>query len=139
MVVIANSRVARFLVNAGPGSGLVPSGGGTLRADPPRPYADRAGAVHNRIGPGVSAVEQSDPKAQAEAEFAIKLNDHLEESFGQGEFSRLLVVAGPHMLGQIREVLSGKLSSVVLAEVDKDLTRISVKDLPKHLGHVMAV
>lgn len=139
MVVLANSRVARFLINSGSGSGLIPTSGETLRADPPTPYTDRAGPVHSRVGPGVSGVEQSDPKALAEAEFAIKISDFLEASFEQGEFKRLVIAAGPHMLGSIREVLPEKVAKVVSAQVDKDLTRVPVKELSKHFDHVLAI
>jgi protein required for attachment to host cells len=139
MIVLANSRMARLLINSGPGSGLIPAGGETLHADPPRLYTDRAGAVHNRVGPRVSAVEQSDSKALAEAEFASKVSGFLETSFEKGEFKRLIVAAGPHMLGKIREALPEKVAKVVSAEVDKDLTRVPVKELPKHFDHVLAV
>ncbi|MFT6168297.1 MAG: protein required for attachment to host cells [Celeribacter sp.] len=139
MIVLANSRVARFLINSGPGHGLVPARGETVYADPPTPYADRAGMVHSRVGPGQSAVEQTDPKALAEAEFAIKVSEILEVSFEQGDFSRLVIVAGPHMLGTIRDALCEKVSKVVLAEIDKDLTQVPIEDVSKHLDHVLAV
>ncbi|WP_372991414.1 host attachment protein [Sulfitobacter sp.] len=139
MIVIANSGTARFLINAGPGKGLTPTGGKTLQADPPTMYADRAGEVHSRVGPGMSAVEQTDPKMLAQADFAKEVSDFLETSFEKGNFERLIVAAGPHMLGVIRDALSEKVSKVVIAEVDKDLTHLPLEDLPEHLDHVLAV
>lgn len=139
MIVIANSGTARFLINTGRGKGLLPIGGKTLYAEPPTMYADRAGMVHSRVGPGVSAVEQTNPKSFAEAEFANKVSEFLESAFEKGEFKRLVVAAGPHMLGQIRDALSDKVSKVVWAEVDKDLTHLPVEDLPEHLDHVLPV
>jgi protein required for attachment to host cells len=75
----------------------------------------------------------------AEAEFAGKVCDLLKASLERGDFSRLVIAAGPHMLGKIRETLSESLSKVVLAELDKDLTEVPFNELPKHFDHVLAV
>lgn len=138
-IVLANAETARFVVNSGPGKGLKAAGRGELHADPPRPYADRAGAVHSRVGPGVSAVEQSDPKELAETEFAEALCDYLQTRFEAHDFDRLIIVAGPHMLGKLRKALPEDVAKAVTAEIDKDLTRIPIKDLPRHLQDVIAV
>ncbi|WP_372994004.1 host attachment protein, partial [Sulfitobacter sp.] len=98
-----------------------------------------AGEVHSRVGPGMSAVEQTDPKMLAQADFAKEVSDFLETSFEKGNFERLIVAAGPHMLGVIRDAFSEKVSKVVIAEVDKDLTHLPLEELPEHLDHVLAV
>lgn len=139
MIVLANSRVAKFFVNPGRGSGLVPATVETLQAAPPRLYADRAGVSHSRVGPGVSAVEQSDPKAQAEAEFAASICDFLETSLKQGDYKQIVIASGPHMLSSIRKALSEKVSKLVIAELDKDLTQVPVMELPKHFDDVLAI
>jgi len=138
-VILANAETARLFLNSGSGKGLIPAGCAELHAEPPREYADRAGAVHSRVGPGVSAVEQSDPKDLAESEFAEILCDYLQTRFEEDAFERLVIVAGPHMLGKLRHAMPQGLAKAVVAEVDKDLTRIPIKDLPHHLQDVIAV
>lgn len=138
-IVLANARTAKFLIHTGPGKGLEPTGKEVLHAEPPRPYADRAGEVQSSVGPGVSAVEQSDPKALAEAEFVGTVCTYLQQSFASDAFERLVIVAGPHMLGQIRKALPEDLSKLVIAEMNKDLTQVTLKELPEHLNEVIAV
>ncbi len=138
-IVLANAKTALFFVNSGPGKGLATAGRGEQHAEPPRPYADRAGAVHSRVGPGVSAVEQSDPKNLAETEFAAALSTYLHTCFEDDAFERLIIAASPHMLGKLRKALPEAVAKAVVAEIDKDLTQIPIKDLPRSLQDVIAV
>lgn len=132
-IVLANAETARFFVNSGPGKGLQTVGQVDLHAEPPTPYTDRAGAVHSRVGPGVSAVEQTAPKELAETEFADTLCGYLQTCFEANQFDSLVIVAGPHMLGNLRKPLPKRLAKAVVAEIDKDLKRTPIKDLPGHL------
>jgi protein required for attachment to host cells len=43
------------------------------------------------------------------------------------------------MLGDLRSALSDHVRAAVYAELDKDLTKTPLNELPKHLGAVMAV
>jgi protein required for attachment to host cells len=138
-IVLANARTAKFFSYTGPGKKLEPAGKEVLHADPPKPYTDRAGAVHSSVGPGVSAVEQTDPKALAEAEFVSSLCAYLHKSFIDKAFERLVIAAGPHTLGEIRRALPEDLSKRVMAEINKDLTQVTLNELPDHLSGVIAV
>lgn len=138
-IILANAETGRFFVNSGRGKGLEAAGQEEMHADPPRFYSDRAGAVHSRVGPGVSAVEQSDPKDLAETEFADAVCDYLQRCFEDDAFEKLIVIAGPRMLGKLRKAMPDGLAKTVVAEMDKDLTRVPIKDLPHQLRDVIAV
>ena len=49
------------------------------------------------------------------------------------------LVAPPKMLGDLRAELTEAVRAVLYAELDKDLTKTPVKELPGHLGAVLAV
>jgi protein required for attachment to host cells len=48
-----------------------------------------------------------------------------------------VLVAAPKTLGDLRELLPDPVKSRVVAEIDKDLTRVPLRDLPKHLETVL--
>lgn len=138
-VVLANATSAHVVASHGIGKGLQSIADMKMTAEPPVEYADRAGIGHSIGGPGVAAVDQGDPKAQAETAFARLICGKLEPALQKKSFDRLVLVAGPHMLGELRKRLGKTLQSVVLAEIPKDLTALPISDLPDHLSDVLAV
>jgi protein required for attachment to host cells len=81
----------------------------------------------------------SDPKRLAEADFVPGLASMLDEKLKAGAFDRLVLVAAPQALGDIRKAMSGQLAEAVYGELAKDLTKVPNNELAKHLGEVMAV
>jgi protein required for attachment to host cells len=79
----------------------------------------------------------TDPQRYAKYEFARELAERLEEAVHAHRFERLVLVAAPKTLGDLRELLPDPVKSRVVAEIDKDLTRVPLRDLPKHLGSVL--
>ena len=138
-IVVANARQARIIEHHGAGHGLHPVPGMALKADPPGEYSDRPGTGHSIAGPGVNAVGRPDPQEQADLAFAHRINDTLCTALDAAKFDRLLIVAGPHLLGLLRKALEPALVERVLAEVDKDLTALPLEDIEKHLDPVMLV
>jgi protein required for attachment to host cells len=63
----------------------------------------------------------------------------LDEKLKAGAFDRLVLVAAPQALGDIRKAMSGQLAEAVYGELAKDLTKVPNNELAKHLGEVMAV
>lgn len=55
-----------------------------------------------------------------------------------GHFARLVLVAGPQMLGDLREALSPPVRAALLGELDKTLTEVALADLPEHLADILA-
>lgn len=54
-------------------------------------------------------------------------------------FSRLVVVAPPRVLGEIRALMPEPLSRTVLGEIKRDLTRAPLEDVARHVEGCLAV
>jgi len=93
------------------------------------------GAITNVRGQS-SAMEETDWHRVAEHRFAEDLAERLIDWVGKGRFDRIVIVADPRTLGVLREAYGDKLGSVLVAEVDKDLTNLTLPDMAKVLkGH----
>jgi protein required for attachment to host cells len=75
----------------------------------------------------------TDPQRHAEYEFARDLSEHLETAANRHRFDHLVLVAAPKILGDLRELLPKTVQGKVVAEINKDLTKIPTRDLGKHL------
>lgn len=96
--------------------------------------SDRPGRSFDIGGQGRHAMEpSSDPQRHAEYAFARDLSHRLEKAAGSHSFDRLVIVAAPKTLGDLRDLLPSTVKDRVVAEVDKDLTNVPLSDLGKHL------
>jgi protein required for attachment to host cells len=94
---------------------------------------DKPGRSYSSVGPGRSAVQQTDWHNQAEQAFLTGLAHHLDKAVVAGKIKSLIVVAPPRALGMLRPVYSQALKGAVRAELDKDLVKHPVHDIEKHL------
>lgn len=138
-ILLASARTARALENKGQGKGLTVLADRRWTADTPRMPRDKAGIGHSIAGPGVAAVEQSDLQKLNDLQFAKDLAAHLSAGLQNAEFDRLILIAGPHMLGLLRQELDDHLRAVLLGEVPKDLSKQSLADIENHLGDLIAI
>jgi protein required for attachment to host cells len=138
-VVLANARVANVYAHMGPGNGLTAVGDQSRHAPEIPMPRDKAGVGHSIGGPGVSAVAQKSPKEMAENRFAKEVIDGLSEARRRKRFDRLVLIAGPHMMGLLRANLNGPLSAVLIGEIPKDLSAQPLGDIETHLGELIAV
>jgi protein required for attachment to host cells len=100
---------------------------------------ERPGRVIESHGRARHAVEpKTDPHRAEKQAFAETLVAWLEERRRQKAFEGLVLVAPPVMLGDLRKLLTGELGACVVAEVDKDLTRLSDRDVAEHLRETLA-
>jgi protein required for attachment to host cells len=89
-------------------------------------------------GQGRHAMEpRTDPQRYAEYSFARDLARHLQDAANNHRFDDLVLVAAPKTLGDLRELLPATVKKRISAEVDKDLTNVPERDLPKHLESVL--
>jgi protein required for attachment to host cells len=96
--------------------------------------SERPGRVHESSGTTRHAIEpRTDPSRQAERNFALSVAQALEDGFGKSEFDRLVLVAGPTMLGDLRAALSPKVQAAIQGELIKDLTHLTNTELKQHL------
>jgi protein required for attachment to host cells len=84
---------------------------------------------------GRSAVSQTDWHDQAEHDFLVKLAHHLDAAVTSGKAKSVIVVASPRALGVLRPAYSHALKAAVRAEVHKDLVKMPVHEIEKHLTH----
>lgn len=95
---------------------------------------ERPTRVHDRFGPGRHAVEpKQTPNRKLVARFATEIADMLSDCLKARGFDRLIVVAPPAMLGDLRKSLSNHVRAKVIAEIDKDMTKAGIPEVMKHI------
>lgn len=142
-IVVADGARMRVFVNDGPGHGLSELAGKARQTDP-KPSrdidADRPGRSFDRAGQGRHAMEPpSDSSRHAKKRFADEIADILENAHRDAAFDRLVLVAAPAMLGDLRTALTTKVRDVVYLELAKDLTHLDERRLAKHLSDMLVL
>ncbi len=92
------------------------------------------GRSFSSVGHGRSAVEQTDLHDQEEQRFLHRLVQHLDAELKAGKATALIVVAPPRALGVLRHEYTAAVRSALRAEVDKDLVKLPVHEIEKHLA-----
>ncbi|MGB5215433.1 MAG: host attachment protein [Anderseniella sp.] len=142
-ILLADGTRARIVCNTGPGKGLEEVRGMEFEGDNSRSgdiMADRPGRTFDSAGANRHAMEpHSDPQREAKRSFAAELVATLQDQLQDQAFDRLVLVAAPATLGDIRKALPKPLLAVVYAEIAKDLVHIPNQELGDHLADVLAV
>lgn len=138
-IVLADAQTVRIAVNEGPGKGIYGRKVDGLHAAPLTALSDAPGMTNAAVGPNRGSISDPDLKGQAEAAFARDIVTYLGTALQSGEFDRLVLVAAPAMLGLMRQRLSAPLQGVLQADLAKELTHVTLDDLPAHLADVMVV
>jgi protein required for attachment to host cells len=141
-ILIADGARARILFNDGPGKGLHALPGGVFHGDHASTHeimSDRTGRTFSSTGPARAAIEaHSDPHRELKRNFAHRLADALAEGWRNRAYDRLIIVAAPSALGDLRPALSPEVRTKVTAEVAKDLTKTPDAAVAQHLKDVLA-
>jgi protein required for attachment to host cells len=141
-VLIADGARARILQSDGPGKGLHAVEGCVFHGDHAATHeimSDREGRSHSSVGPGRSAIEaHSDPHRELKKRFAQQLADVLSSRLREKAYDRLVIVAAPSALGDLRTALPEQVRARVTAEVAKDLTKTPDPEVAGHLKDVLA-
>lgn len=96
--------------------------------------SDRPGRTFDSGGEGRHAMEPStDPQRHAKLSFARDLATRLGDAANRREFDRLILVAAPRTLGDLRALLPDSVKSRITVEIDKDLTNTPDRELGRHL------
>ena len=72
-------------------------------------------------------------------QFAKRMAELLEDAAKRKAFDRLVLVAPPQALGDLRAELGRHAKEKVTGELDKDLTHVAIHDLPGHLAGLIPV
>jgi protein required for attachment to host cells len=141
-VLIADGARARILENDGPGRGLIAVEGLVFHGDHSATHdlvSDREGRSYSSHGPGRSAIDsRSDPHRDLKTKFAHQLADVLARGLEQNSYDRLVIVAPPVTLGDLRAAISDRVRAKVVGEVAHDLTKIADIEVAEHLKDVLA-
>ncbi len=109
LVVLADDRQARVLVNSGVGKGLAEiaeydagtlSGADIAYSDTPGRSQSAPGGAHHAMEPSSSEERQNRER------FARDLIAELEKTWTRGGYDRIVMAAPPKMLGVLREQLT---------------------------------
>lgn len=82
----------------------------------------------NTWEPDVSAVEHRNEL------FAKRVADYLDKARNDRRYERLVVVAAPKMLGQLRQELGKEVEKLVLDEVPKDLSWFNAREIERYFA-----
>ena len=140
-ILIADGARARIVQYDGPGKALVSA----LNHDFAAPHApsrdfgtDKPGRGQ---GGGVGAHHALEFKVDWHTHekhlFAAQMAKTLEQAYSERGFDDLVLVAPPPALGDLRKALDGKLKGHIAAELGKDLTHLTIRELGDHLEGVV--
>ena len=95
--------------------------------------SDRPGRSYDSKGQGRHAMGTSvEPDQQETIRFAKQIADHVQVAHNEGRCDRLLLVAGPPLLGLLREPLN-TLTGLRVSEIEKNLGQYDAREIRKHL------
>ena len=142
-ILIADGGRARILETTGKRQGMHPVAGSQSRLhNPPSRELgrDSPGRVYESVGYARHAVEpRSDPHIALEALFASQLATMLADHSAKDAFDQLVVVAPAAMLGNLRKMIKPEVRNKIVAEVDKDLTRVPNSEIASHIENVIGI
>jgi protein required for attachment to host cells len=146
-VVLADGARTRIIAHDGPGAPLrsVYEEQEVAAKLPAREIeSDRPGRTFDSGGHGDAGAygrhayePPTDPRRKQQANFIRSVAEILEDASHQGSFERLVLIAPPKALGELRAVLSKNVSRMVSAEIPKDLVNVPIHDLPERLEDVL--
>ena len=135
-VVVADGRKMLFFRNAGDATNLNLT---VVHAEEQKNPADReqktdaAGRAASTHGASGSAMGETDFHQQEEDRFAAETASLLKQRALAGDFQKLIVIAPPRTLGELRKHYHKEVSDRIEGELAKDLTSHPVADIEKIL------
>lgn len=95
---------------------------------------DRPGRTFQTMAAGRSAMEETDWHAAAEADFLKSVAEKMSTMAYAKDMEKVLVVAPPKALGLMRPYYSKSLQDILSAELPKDLVKMPVDQIERHLA-----
>ena len=133
-IMVANASQAKLFANHGPNKGLQfikelvhPES----REKTSNLVSDRSGS-HTGTGHG-AFVQATDPKHHEAERFAQEVTRELDDGRLNNAYDRLILVASSPFMGLVNSRLPELVRSRLSETIDKDYTRLPVKDLAGHL------
>ena len=95
---------------------------------------DRPGRTQSSVGPGRNSYEQADWHQIEEDRFAAEAADVLKRRALANDYEKLVVVAPPRALGELRKHYHKEVEDRLIGEVDKDLTGHPLPEIEEALS-----
>lgn len=96
--------------------------------------SDAPGRVHDRMGSARHSMEPDTGVKEVERRrFVKEIVDRLEAARFKGEFSQLVLLVAPGVLGVMRKTLAGDLAKAVIKEIPKDVVAQSLDKIEDQL------
>lgn len=140
-ILVAHRSGARILENKGPRKGLdliqqIEHPEGRLKNR--EIDSDKPGRSYDSKGVGRHAYSnEHPPTAHVAEQFAKQLSEVLDHGRTRQRFDKLVLVAEPRFLGNLRAAIPAQTAALICATMDKDLGGVETRDLPKHLNAVV--
>lgn len=95
---------------------------------------DKPGRTFDSEGPGRHALSESVSPREHEAwKLCKELADTIETARAQGRFDKLILMAGPSLLGELRKMLSEPTARLVVSTLDKNPAHMDEQEILRHL------
>ncbi|MBX3491092.1 MAG: host attachment protein [Parvibaculum sp.] len=136
-ILVADGQKARFLASEKRNEDPAPALPDMIVPNPPtrEQGTERPGRVHESVGARRSAYEPpTDPHRQAKRDFARMVADTLLEKTRESAFDKLIVVAPPEMLGDLRGALAPETKARLIGERAKDYTELTPREIKEQLA-----
>lgn len=140
-ILVADGARARVLASEGPGKALYDAfdrdfvGKKELMremvSDKPGRTQGSADSSHHAFGP------KKEWHRFEKQVFAKRMAELLEQTAMQNAYDRLILVAPPQALGDLRSALGAHAQKKVIGELDKDLTHMTDHQVAEHLKDIV--
>lgn len=140
-VVVADGEKALFLRNDGDGEYPDLNVERIEEQDNPptrEQAANRRGRVMQSANHGRSAYDDTDWHEFEKERFAKDVADILYKKAHQGAFDQIVIVAGPQVLGVLRDEYHQEVSNRIVAEIPKTLTGHPIDEIEKMVKSELA-
>jgi protein required for attachment to host cells len=135
-IVVANASQAKLYENQGPKKGLQL----VKEMDHPESREKAANLVSDRVGNfqgSGSYAQHIDPKHNEMDRFALEIANELESGRVKNAFSRLVLVSSAPFIGRVRQHINAHIKDKISETIEKDYTKLNLKELTGHLGNVV--
>jgi len=100
--------------------------------------SDLPGKDAGKGGAGDHAFQEKiEPKEHEMIAFAKRIADYLESARKANQLKKLVIIAAPEFLGELRKHLSTETSEKIVYELDKNIAHHSEEDIRKHLSQFL--
>lgn len=96
--------------------------------------SDQPGRAFASVGARRSAMEDADWHEIEEQRFAREIADALHRIVRERKVKALVVIAPPRTLAELRHSFHSEVKNRIVAEIDKDLTKMPIYEIEKHLA-----